>query len=339
MTPVTPPERVRGRGLCETTQSIDQHSTWRCAVTLTEPVRERLQSLVDDNKVVVFMKGDRSFPQCGFSAQVVQILDDYLPKYETVNVLAEPEVRQGVKEFSDWPTIPQLYVDGEFVGGCDIVRDMHQSGELSNVLGTKPIEIEPPEVTITDSAKAAFEGAAGEQEYEFLRFEIGPAFSYGLSFGPALDGDVVVESNGFSLRMDRGTARKAGGTLIDFADGPQGSGFKIENPNEPTKVKNFSVQELKAKLDAGDEVHLFDVRPAPELAIASLDAATPFDAAAEKKLEALDKDAFIVFMCRSGRRSMMTAQHWLAQGYTNLHNLDGGILAWSDAIDSSIPKY
>jgi monothiol glutaredoxin len=306
---------------------------------MAEPLRERLQSLVDDNKVLLFMKGSRSMPQCGFSAQVVQILDEYLPEYETVNVLAEPEVRQGVKEFSDWPTIPQLYVDGEFVGGCDIVRDMHTSGELTNVLGTKPIEIETPEVTITDDAKKAFEGAQDEQEYPHLRFEIGPGFQYALSFGPELEGDIVVESNGYMLRMDRATARKAGGTKIDFVDGPGGAGFRIDNPNEPPSVKHMSVKELKAKLDAGEELHLFDVRPAQEREIAKIEQSIMLDAEGEKILEGLPKDAQIVLQCRSGRRSMMVAQHWLAQGYTNLHNLDGGVLAWADEIDPSVQKY
>jgi len=91
---------------------------------------ERIQALIDDNEVVLFMKGTRYAPQCGFSAQVVQILDSLVPEYQTVNVLEDPEIRQGIKEFSKWPTIPQLYVRGEFVGGCDIVTEMYQSGEL-----------------------------------------------------------------------------------------------------------------------------------------------------------------------------------------------------------------
>ncbi len=91
---------------------------------------ERIQALIDQNEVVLFMKGTRYAPQCGFSAQVVQILDSLLPEYQTVDVLADPEIRQGIKEFSKWPTIPQLYVRGEFVGGCDIVTEMYQSGEL-----------------------------------------------------------------------------------------------------------------------------------------------------------------------------------------------------------------
>ena len=96
-------------------------------------LKERFDSLVNAHPVVLFMKGTRTFPQCGFSARVVGILDDVLDEYETVNVLAEPEVREGIKEYSDWPTIPQLYVKGEFVGGCDIVKEMFEAGELQQL--------------------------------------------------------------------------------------------------------------------------------------------------------------------------------------------------------------
>ena len=91
---------------------------------------ERIQALINNNKVLVFMKGNRAIPMCGFSATVVQVLDRLGATYETVDVLEDPEIREGVKAFSNWPTIPQVYIDGKFIGGCDIVRDMYQRGEL-----------------------------------------------------------------------------------------------------------------------------------------------------------------------------------------------------------------
>jgi monothiol glutaredoxin len=103
-------------------------------MSLDPRTRERIQKIVDSDRVVLFMKGDRRMPQCGFSAQVVRILDSLLPQYTTVDVLADPEVRQGIKEYAQWPTIPQLYVAGEFLGGCDIVTEMYQSGELQQVI-------------------------------------------------------------------------------------------------------------------------------------------------------------------------------------------------------------
>ena len=98
-------------------------------------LKERIQGYIDDNKVMLFMKGDKAQPMCGFSAQVVHILNQVGVNYETFNVLADPSIRQGIKEFSDWPTIPQLYIKGEFIGGCDIVTEMFQSGELKQALG------------------------------------------------------------------------------------------------------------------------------------------------------------------------------------------------------------
>ena len=102
--------------------------------------RDDIASAIETNDVVLFMKGTPQFPQCGFSGQVVQILDYLGVPYKGVNVLASDEIRQGIKEFSNWPTIPQLYVKGEFVGGCDIVREMFQAGELQSHLKQAGVE-------------------------------------------------------------------------------------------------------------------------------------------------------------------------------------------------------
>ena len=103
-------------------------------------VFERIRQDLKENDVVLYMKGTPVFPQCGFSAAVVQVLTHMGIKFKGVDVLSDPEVRQGIKEFSNWPTIPQLYVKGEFVGGCDIVREMFEAGELQQLLKDKGIE-------------------------------------------------------------------------------------------------------------------------------------------------------------------------------------------------------
>jgi monothiol glutaredoxin len=102
-------------------------------------VKDYIQGEVDSNNIVLFMKGTPDFPQCGFSGQVVQILNYLGVDYKGVNVLADDDIRQGVKDFSDWPTVPQLYVKGEFVGGCDIVREMFQASELQNLMTEKGV--------------------------------------------------------------------------------------------------------------------------------------------------------------------------------------------------------
>ena len=98
---------------------------------------ERIDELVKNNDVVLFMKGTALFPQCGFSSRAVAILDHLGVSYETVDVLQDQEIRQGIKDYSDWPTIPQLYVKGEFVGGSDIMMEMFESGELQELVGAK----------------------------------------------------------------------------------------------------------------------------------------------------------------------------------------------------------
>ncbi len=104
------------------------------------PVTDRIQSEIDENSVVLFMKGSPMMPQCGFSAAIAQALTQMEVKFKGIDVLADDELRQGIKEFSSWPTIPQLYVKGEFVGGCDIVREMYESGELKELLDNKGVE-------------------------------------------------------------------------------------------------------------------------------------------------------------------------------------------------------
>ena len=99
--------------------------------------QDTIKSTIENNAVVLFMKGTPVFPQCGFSSVVARVLDHLQVQYESVNVLEDPEIRQGIKDFSNWPTIPQLYVQGEFLGGCDIVKEMFETGELQAYLKDK----------------------------------------------------------------------------------------------------------------------------------------------------------------------------------------------------------
>ena len=101
---------------------------------LDDTTRERIQTEVDGSDVLLFMKGTPVFPQCGFSAAVVQVLSHLQVKFSSVNVLEDSEIRDGIKQYSDWPTIPQLYIKGEFIGGCDIIREMYENGELQKNL-------------------------------------------------------------------------------------------------------------------------------------------------------------------------------------------------------------
>ena len=107
-------------------------------------VADRIKSLTEQKDVILFMKGTPTFPQCGFSSTVVQIFDYIGADYGAVNVLEDPEIRQGIKDYNNWPTIPQIFVKGEFIGGCDIVKEMFETGELRDLLTEKGVELSAP---------------------------------------------------------------------------------------------------------------------------------------------------------------------------------------------------
>jgi monothiol glutaredoxin len=305
---------------------------------LDSAVEKQISDLIQKNRVMLFMKGNKSFPQCGFSAAVVGILKELGVPFETANVLSDPALRDGIKVFSDWPTIPQLYVDGEFVGGCDIVREMHQSGDLAKLLGVEVAPAKAPTITLSDAAAKAFREATEPGE-DKLRLEIDPGFRVDLYFGPPKKGDFEVSSNGVTILVDPASAKRADGVSIDYVDGPGGGGFKIDNPNAPPSVRQIRPKELAAMLEKKEDVHVFDVRTASERETAKIDAAIHLDAAGKAKLDALPKDANIVFMCHRGGRSQAAAEAYLKQGYKNVHNLLGGIDAWSIEVDPEVPRY
>jgi monothiol glutaredoxin len=300
-------------------------------------VREQIQATVSSNNVVLFMKGTPQSPQCGFSATVAGILDSLLPSYASVNVLADPKIREGIKEFSEWPTIPQLYVKGEFIGGCDIVKEMHESGQLEEVLGLPAQEIPAPQITITAAAAQALKSALGRAD-EVVRLEINARFEHGLSVGNKQDKDVVVKDAPIPLVMDRGSAKRANGLTVDFVDSPNGQAFKIDNPNEPPRVKQISVKDLKSKIDAG-AIQLFDVRSTKEREIAHLPASRLLDRAAQDHIMQLPKDTPLHFICHTGNRSDQAGQFFIAQGFKHVFNVVGGIDAWSRDIDPDVPRY
>jgi monothiol glutaredoxin len=306
-------------------------------MSAAEPSRTQIEGLIANNRVVLFMKGTRSFPQCGFSATVVQILDDLLPEYHTVNVLKEPDIREGVKAFSNWPTIPQLYVDGKFVGGCDIVREMYVSGELQSALGVKAPEQNAPRIDVSLAAREAIQ-QAGEPGAA-LRLSVSSRFEYELSLDEKRNGDFVIElGEGLSLVIDRMSAKRADGISIDYSSA-SGGGFRIENPNEPARVKALQPAELKALLAGAQPPRLIDVRTQEEHDTAHIAGGKLLDAEQERALEGLARDTPIVFYCHHGMRSRSAAERYLAQGFTRVFNLEGGIDAWSKQVDPSVPRY
>jgi monothiol glutaredoxin len=309
-------------------------------MTLDPQLRQKFDQMVGSDSVVLFMKGTRSFPQCGFSASVVNILNTLIPKYTTVNVLSDPDVRSNLKEYSDWPTFPQLFIKGEFVGGADIVRQMFETGELEKKLGDLVAPAKPVQLTISARAASELTGALKDgSPGDVIHLTITPAWEHQLDLGAKEASHVTIESAGVTLQLDRASAARAGGVTIDFVDGPDGGGFKIDNPNRPPMVREIGPGDLKALLDSGKVKQLYDVRTPKEQQLATIASGKLLDDATMAAIEALPKDTALAFYCHSGNRSRGAAEHFVKLGFKTVYNLAGGIDAWSREVDSKVPRY
>ena len=309
-------------------------------MSLDENVRQEISELLGSSDVVLFMKGNRKQPQCGFSATVVGILDAMLPEYKTFDVLSAPHIREGIKSYSSWPTIPQLYVKGEFVGGCDIIQEMYGSGELFEALGLEPVETTRPNIEITPAALRALSAAATEHggAGRELHLSVDAEFQSHLSIAPRGRADVEAISDGLVLLLDPISASRADGITIDVADTPSGQAFRIDNPKAP-RVRPMSVLDLKTRLDSGERFELLDVRTPEERAIAAIPGAVLLNESEAARIESLPRDTMLVLHCHHGGRSQQAAEQFVALGFSQVWNVVGGIDAWSQEIDPDVPRY
>ena len=200
-------------------------------MSISPELQSRIQGIVDSGSTVLFMKGNPAAPQCGFSAQVVQVLNRLLPEYQTFDVLSDSEVREGVKDFSDWPTIPQLYIDGEFMGGCDIVKEMYDSGELHDALGMERPDLsgDDVEILISPDAEQILRDAQQQQRAE-LHFGIDAKFQPFLGFGPATGSEIRVAVGDLYFLLDRDSAGRAQGASITVVDSEHGQRLDVDIP-------------------------------------------------------------------------------------------------------------
>lgn len=307
-------------------------------MTLKDETREKIENILKKDKVVLFMKGTPQAPQCGFSQKTVGMLDSVIRGYASVNVLDDQEIREGIKVFGDWPTIPQLYIDGELIGGCDIVTGMFNSGELHDMMGVDAPDRTPPQVEITDKAAEKIQEAMGGHEGIALHFSIDAGFQSQFNLAPAEGHEIKVETNGITMLFDIASAQRARGAVIDWVETVQGEGLTIHLPEAPEPVRQMSVEDLKTEIE-NNSIILIDVRGSEERALASLDAAKPMDGETMRLIEAMDKETALAFICHTGNRSQVAAEHFRKQGFTNVANVAGGIDAWSKQIDPTVPTY
>jgi monothiol glutaredoxin len=306
--------------------------------TLSDNTREKIEGLIQQSRVVLFMKGTPQAPMCGFSSKTIGLLDSILDDYASVNVLDDQEVREGIKVLSNWPTIPQLYIDGELIGGCDIVTAMFNSNELHDMLGVEAPDRTPPEVTITDAAAEKILEAMAGHEGIGLHFAVDAGWQSQFNVAPAEGHEIKVEVNGITLLFDLASAQRARGAVIDWVTSMQGEGLTINLPQAPKPVHQMNVGELKQKLD-DNSVILIDVRGSEERALASVDAARAMDGGTMQEIEAMPKDTALAFICHVGNRSQVAAEHFRKQGFSDVNNVVGGIDAWAKEIDQSVPTY
>jgi monothiol glutaredoxin len=307
---------------------------------LSDDTRHRIDAAIASAPVVLFMKGNRRQPQCGFSATVVRILDELVPEYQTVDVLADAAIRDGIKAYSSWPTIPQLYVKGEFLGGCDIVKELYGSGELHEKLGVAVPERLVPNIHVSDAAASFLREASARSDGKLVHLRIDRSFQNQAYLGPEEPGEIAAESNGLRILLDVMSASRAEGVVIDYVETPGGGHeLRIDNPNAPAAVKQIDVHELKRLLDSGAPIRLLDVRTPEERMQAAIPGAQLLDPEVAAELEKLPRDTKLVFHCHHGGRSQQAAEHFRGVGFRDVSNVSGGIDAWSREIDPSVPRY
>lgn len=311
-------------------------------MALDPALRERIQSLLSAHRVVLFMKGRPGAPQCGFSAKTVGILDGLGVDYAHVDVLGDAQIREGIKQYGQWPTIPQLYIDRELVGGSDIVEHLLNTGELHAALGLPMPDRRPPAIEISPEAAQAIRSAMADAAPDMaLHLSIGSRFETQFKLADAGGHEIVAEAQGVRVHFDLASAQRANGLQIGWTEGPRGAGLTIHNPNAPPAVKSIAVAELRERLDAAaDAITVIDVRPDHDREFAPFPRKHEIlDETTHDILAALPKDRPLAFLCHHGNSSRQAAEHFRTLGFREIYNIEGGIDAWSREIDPGLPRY
>ncbi len=305
-------------------------------MSLDSETRGIIDNLLSSNKVVLFMKGTPQQPQCGFSAKTIAALDMLVPDFTSVNVLDHQTIRDGIKEYANWPTIPQLYIDGDLIGGNDIVQDMLKSGELATALGVDKPTVTKPNITISDEGVVVMKKALDAQSDGVLHLQISATWTHQIALDANQDDEVHVNVSGIDLHMDPWTAARADGLNMILDEDLTGTRFIFDNPNAPPPVNQLTVQALKARLDSDDDVVAIDVRNDNEREAASIEGVQQWNDEARVLIESLPKDTEIIVLCQTGGRSQALGDALRQRGHTNVHNVIGGIKAWAAEIDSDM---
>lgn len=297
-------------------------------MSLEPAVRERIENQIASHRVVLYMKGNPKMPQCGFSARVSGMIDQLLEgDYASYNVLEDESIREGIKEYGNWPTIPQLYVDGELIGGCDIVTEMYNAGELHEIFGLEKPDRTPPDIEISDKAAEKIREFLEAYPGNHLHFSIDSGWDAQFQVGPKQGHEIETESAGITVLMDLASAQRARGARIDWVETMEGEGLKLDLPGAPAPVRQMTPDELQKRLNAGERLLVIDTRAETNRSEQPLDFARPLDADLMAELNDGDPHLPLVFVCDVGVTSQQYAEHYRKQGFREVYNLEGGARA------------
>ena len=303
-------------------------------------VHRQISSILASNPVVLFMKGTPEQPRCGFSAKSADVLNNLVPGFVGVDVLNDDEIRQGIKTYGNWPTIPQLYVKGELVGGSDIIMQLYNTGELHQLLGVAAPDRSAPEIFISAEAATAIRAGMADEPSLGLHLRIDGRWQASFQLAAIEGHEIKAVAEDLNVYMDVQTAQRAKGLRIDWIDSLQGSGLSITNPNAPSAVKPMSVSALVAALKSARPPLVIDVRPEHDRLRAPFPLPSKvLEGNTLAVLEALDKSQPLAFLCHFGNSSKQAAEHFRGLGFTEIFNVEGGIDAYAREIDASVVRY
>ena len=297
-------------------------------MNLDPALKSRIEQQIASAEVVLYMKGTPKMPQCGFSAKTAGMLESLLGgNFAAFNVLEDGDIREGIKAYGNWPTIPQVYVKGELIGGCDIVTEMFNAGELHEMLGLEKPDRTPPEMEISDKAAEKIREFLDAYPGQNLHFSVGSDWDANFNIGPRQGHEIATEAAGITILMDLASAQRARGAKIDWVETVQGEGLKLDLPGAPPPVKPMTPAQLQQRMNAGERLLVVDTRSEADRGSHPLEFARPLDAGLMAELKDADPTLPLVFICNIGVSSQAVAEHYRKQGFAEVYNLEGGVQA------------
>ena len=310
------------------------------SVVPNSAVHRQISTILASNPVVLFMKGTPAQPRCGFSAKSVDVLNTLVPDFFGVDVLNDDDIRQGIKTYGNWPTIPQLYVKGELVGGSDIIMQLYNTGELHQLLGVAAPDRSAPEIFISAQAATAIRAGMADEPALGLHLRIDGRWQASFQLAPIEGHEIKAVADDLVVYMDVQTAQRAKGLRIDWTETLQGAGLSITNPNAPSAVKPMTVSALVSALKSELPPLVIDVRPEHDRLRAPFPLPSKaLEGGTRSALEALPKSQPLAFLCHFGNSSKQAAEHFRTLGFTEIFNVEGGIDAYAREIDTSVVRY